>query len=384
MMWFLNRFSILTLTHSSSLEIPLSPSKVAESIPSAILQSFAFLRSKKKSIGALLSIIVSACTTGLASATISYDFDTDPAKRRHNPNFYGYSPDDGGSRFLVFLLLFLNSTTHILGRTLAAALLASVNVNYLWSHFAADMGLYLLFKFIRGDFIYWMPLQGAIAIIASFLCRVFAKIIVDYTGCVHFRHPYELGGFYWTFNLFLSQLTVLGSTALYISATQSADSSLQNDTLMSAAVDPYQLWTIVGCIGALWFFSFTAFIFSIKSEYVYTFFTTTRGKTLASFLFLKATTDAARLQVFTRHASYWLPIKEEVRVWVKSNWYCWEEEQPEWWTEAVKSRIPDDIIPAPALQEEERKGGGKRRSSSLRELVGMGSDGSAYIVPDFE
>ena len=93
-------------------------------------------------MGALSSIIISACTTGLASATISYDFDTDPSKRKNNPEFYGYSPDGGGSRFLVFLLLFLNSTSHILGRTLAAALLATVSANYLWIYIAADMGLY--------------------------------------------------------------------------------------------------------------------------------------------------------------------------------------------------------------------------------------------------
>src|SRR6056300_117002 len=97
-----NSFSLLSLTLSPPLTSPLFLSKVAESIPAAILQSYALLKSEKKSRGALLSIIISACATGLASATISYDLDTDPSKRLNNPEFYGYCPDTGGSRLLVF------------------------------------------------------------------------------------------------------------------------------------------------------------------------------------------------------------------------------------------------------------------------------------------
>mgnify|MGYP001946418799 CR=1 FL=1 len=73
-----------------------------------------------------MSIIISACTTGLASATISYDFDTDPSMRKNKPETYGYIPDSGAKRLLLFILMTLMSTAHILGRTLSAALLASV------------------------------------------------------------------------------------------------------------------------------------------------------------------------------------------------------------------------------------------------------------------
>jgi hypothetical protein len=49
----------------------------------------------------LFSIIVSAITTGMNSASISYDFDSDPEHRRKLPTFYGYLPDEGNARTIM-------------------------------------------------------------------------------------------------------------------------------------------------------------------------------------------------------------------------------------------------------------------------------------------
>ena len=54
--------------------------------------------------------------------------------------------------------------------------------------------LFLLWKLLRGDFLYWIRVEGVLDVIISALERVFVKVVVDFTGCVHFRHPYELGG----------------------------------------------------------------------------------------------------------------------------------------------------------------------------------------------
>ena len=54
--------------------------------------------------------------------------------------------------------------------------------------------LYLAWKLLRGDFLYWVRVEGVLGVILSALERVFVKVVVDFTGCVHFRHPYELGG----------------------------------------------------------------------------------------------------------------------------------------------------------------------------------------------
>ena len=40
----------------------------------------------------------------------------------------------------------------------------------------------------------------------SLLQRVFIKTITDFTGVIQLRHPNELGGLYWTANMFLGLL----------------------------------------------------------------------------------------------------------------------------------------------------------------------------------
>ena len=70
----------------------------------------------------------------------------------------------------------------------------------------------------------------------------------------------------------------------------------------------------------------------------------------------------------------------EVKSWVYANWERWETEQPSWWTEAAKARIPDYMLPENALEEEEKKWGGKRRRSSLRNVMEL-TGGSAEVVP---
>ena len=61
-----------------------------ESIPGAILQVFVWLQNPTKAgKGALVSIIISALTTGFASAMIAFDLEVDTANRKNEPKFYG-------------------------------------------------------------------------------------------------------------------------------------------------------------------------------------------------------------------------------------------------------------------------------------------------------
>ena len=76
---------------------------------------------------ALGSIIVSACTTGFTAATISFDFDVSPNRRRDEPAFYGYIPDSAGRRTAIFFCMIMNGALLLLLRTLSTALLAMVN-----------------------------------------------------------------------------------------------------------------------------------------------------------------------------------------------------------------------------------------------------------------
>jgi len=55
-----------------------------------------------------------------------------------------------------------------------------------------EMAVYFLYKIIRRDFRYWLPLGPSTSIPASMLVRVVQKILSDFTCFLHLRHPLEV------------------------------------------------------------------------------------------------------------------------------------------------------------------------------------------------
>ena len=165
-----------------------------EAIPGVIIQLMAIATSDKDvKTSAWLSVAVSAITTGFASATISYDWDTDPAKRENTPDFYGYIPAKASKRTVVFVSMLLYTAGMLLIRCTTIVLLGLMGGSWAFLYIGADLGLYMLVKILRGDFWYWLPLGGKLEIMTSFLFRVLIKIIVDFASMAHFRHPNEFG-----------------------------------------------------------------------------------------------------------------------------------------------------------------------------------------------
>ena len=102
----------------------------AECLPSIIIQISAILisgMSKTK----ILSVTVSALTTGFVSCQISYDFDTDPKNRIQFPDFYGFVPDASNKRTLIFALMTLMPSIQVLIRGMALVILGSVKISNL-------------------------------------------------------------------------------------------------------------------------------------------------------------------------------------------------------------------------------------------------------------
>ena len=89
----------------------------------------------------------------------------------------------------------LISVLHNLSKSVGCALLLATSKKVMAVYFVGgEISLFLLWKLLQGDFLYWVRVDGVVGVILSFLLRVLAKVIVDFTGCVHFRHPFELGG----------------------------------------------------------------------------------------------------------------------------------------------------------------------------------------------
>ena len=147
---------------------------------------------------------------------MAFDYDCDPKRRKGAPQFYGYIPDKTTHRAIIFLCLFLNSSIMLMIRSLGAAALMTVNSAYLVYYMTTDMVVYLSYKFVRNDLYYWVPFQGWKGVLVSSTCRVAVKFITDFTSSVHYRHSYELGGAYWTFNLILAIVASFASAEFYI------------------------------------------------------------------------------------------------------------------------------------------------------------------------
>ena len=163
-----------------------------ESIPGCVLQLYVVLHNPDEAgIGALISITISALTTGFTSALISFDKDVDLLGRKNQPRFYGYIRDDHATRGKCFVLMTIMNALHNLSRSVGCALLAASSSGSLTLLYfiIGEMTVYLLFKIGRQDFFYWVRVEGLLALNLAFFNRIVVKIIVDFSGCLHMRHP---------------------------------------------------------------------------------------------------------------------------------------------------------------------------------------------------
>jgi len=93
---------LLTLPTHSGINL------ATESIPGYVLQLYVWLTNPEQAgTFALGSIAISAMTTGFTSAMIAYDLDVDVSRRKTQPMFYGYIPDDNSLRMKSFMLITL-------------------------------------------------------------------------------------------------------------------------------------------------------------------------------------------------------------------------------------------------------------------------------------
>jgi hypothetical protein len=326
----------------------------AEAIPGVIIQLMAIATSDKD-VGttAWLSVAVSAITTGFASATISYDWDTDPGKREETPTFYGYIPAKASKRTVVFVSTLLLSAGMLLIRCTTIVLLGIIGSSSVFLYIGADLGLYILVKILRGDFWYWIPLGGNIEIVSSILGRVVIKIITDFTSIVLYRHPNEVGGAYWLFSLLLT----MGSLpiSIYIASPYIDGKAID----IASSIVKYFIPITTMC--------FAVFFLNIERKYWHTFLSTQRSKDMSMAFFLEGENDKIKFEVFGSSRHHWVSIEKEIKKWIELNWAKWEEEKPEWLTDVRKATVPVDFIPS--------DGDARRRESVRRASVDAEAEG---------
>jgi hypothetical protein len=197
--------------------------------------------------------------------------------------------------------------------------------------------------------------------------RAFTKVIVDYTGCVQLRGPGEMGGFAWTCSMVASLAGCFLATAAYFASVEEGE----------AVMEEHLAWTMVGCLCLAWIFFFVFFLLVIRTDYIWTYFSFQTGAAWVQSRFLEGRGDEVKKGIHKFNKKLWRGIRGEVKDWTLENWERWEEEQPEWFNEAWKLSVDDDMIPADSLAEMNGAGGAssRRRRSSLGDVLGATGGG---------
>ena len=199
--------------------------------------------------------------------------------------------------------MFVFHAAQVLSKAIAMGALANTCWWWLLVYMSFDICLYMLYKIARRDVWYWPPTTGVgIAV----LFRGLIKLLVDFSGCVHFRNPVELGGAYWLFNAVMSQLSCIVSVVLY-------DRYFVGDAKISG---PF-LYGTVGALVAVWLVAFCAFLLTIKREYVHTFISLRSGSDYTIGNFRDNLDEARRIQIFYCNELMWESIRPAVRTWVR-------------------------------------------------------------------
>ena len=209
----------------------------------------------------------------------------------------------------------------------------------------------MLFKILRRDFWYWLRVEGVLSIALAGLERTLVKVVADFTGCVHFRHPFEMGGAAYSLSMVWAQIMPFLALRWY-----------EGD-------NKEELRLLLGVNFTVWLVLNGFFFLSIEKRFVKTFFTRTTAPQYTVQLFLTSEEDANKFDAaFDNRASYIGGCKEEVKEWVRVNIERWRFENADWFK---IDKIPDAMLPAEVVQEE---GGTRRRRSSVhsvREILGI-------------
>jgi hypothetical protein len=214
-----------------------------------------------------------------------------------------YLPGTSGGAAAAFVLMFVFHAAQVLSKAVAMGALANTCWWWLVVYMSFDICLYMLYKIARRDFWWWVPTTG---VGFALIGRGLMKVLVDFSGCVHFRNPVDLGGAYWLFNAVMSQLSCIVSIILY-------DRYFVGDAKISGLL----LYGTVGALVGVWFVAFCAFLLIIKPRYVHTFVSLQSGSDYIISYFRDNVDEARRIEIFYCNELMWDSIRPAVRAWVR-------------------------------------------------------------------
>jgi hypothetical protein len=119
-----------------------------EAIPVSLLQSTTYLlmADDERQVAAIVSILISCLATAFTTASMGYEMDTDPSKRKSLSQFYGWIPSTGRGRIAAILMLVGFHCGVVLGHAFGMALLAATHWMWLVAYLCTELAVYLFVK----------------------------------------------------------------------------------------------------------------------------------------------------------------------------------------------------------------------------------------------
>ncbi|GMI40444.1 hypothetical protein TeGR_g10343 [Tetraparma gracilis] len=127
-----------------------------EAIPGTIYMCHTFLKNPDPALRTTtaFSIFCSVASAGFVCASIAFDYDVNPGRRRDQPNIYGFVPDSTLARSFIFSFMATKSASLLLLRGLTTAIWLAAGFRYYAYFLLGDWTLYFIQKVLRRDFHY--------------------------------------------------------------------------------------------------------------------------------------------------------------------------------------------------------------------------------------
>jgi len=261
--------------------------------------------------------------------------------RRTGKIFYGFVPLHGLRLVVLKWSMYLLSFCQLLGKSLEMAILVQVGGKTLAiGVLGGEMVAFLVYKLVRGDFRYWAPMPRGTSFVVSLIERVMVKVTCDFTGLLHARHPYEMGGLYWLMNMVFTQASVFGAIKL----KEEFGRGVEGEQVEERVVKEEYYLTIATVLLLLWFVALLGLMFGSEKEFRKTFFSTMTGKQYTKALF-DSGEDEIMAGIFDNHPSFFAPFEDEIKEWLGEKWNDWHVSRPGWLTEELIERIPGQLLP---------------------------------------
>ena len=334
-----------TVPPVSEMAMSMISEVFAESIPMTVLQVYKILKSETIDPIVLTALFASVAITASTVSYLTYTKDIDDESRRTGRLFYGFIPLSGIRLIAVYGAMHVLSFSQLMAKSITIGILVHIGGKRLAiAVLSCEVGIYLIYKVLRKDFRYFLHLPQKTSIAVSLIIRIAMKVVADFTGILHARHPYEMGGAYWLFNMFYTQ----GMTFCVLWVRMKS----QIDTEELLVLDGDRLWALAAFLSTLWSIALLLLLLSVEKGFKHTFCQLMTAPEYNKAMF-DTGDDEYRMYIFTDHEAYYMWYKDEIKEWLENSWERFNFERPPWFTEEASEMIPFNLIPYSHLSDKD-------------------------------